>query len=272
MAARRILKSHVREGDYRRSIVHSVVGHVALLLFFLFGVQLLPGPAPIKLGTGLGGGQGGDFVTVGLSADLGGGAGMYKDPITPPAPSPPPPKPVEKKAETPPPDESVFLEEKVEKKAPAPEPQPRRRPDPPKPSSTKGAIAREPDPGTGGPGGGASGSGGGFGSGQGVSIGSGSGEESGIDSWYIRQVEQRIGRNWLRTSLGKLSRVEAIATFVVRPNGQIDQIELEQNSGVRSVDRAVLRAIQASNPLPPLPYELRGRPVRFQAVFEYPPR
>jgi TonB family protein len=94
-----------------------------------------------------------------------------------------------------------------------------------------------------------------------------------IDSWYIRQVEQRVGQNWLQTSLGNLNqRVEAIATFVVRANGQIVNIELEKRSGVRSVDLAVQRAIQATNPLPPLPLEFRGRSVRFQAVFEYPPR
>ena len=113
-----------------------------------------------------------------------------------------------------------------------------------------------------------------MGTGSGVSIGSGSGEEEGIQSWYIRQVEQRVGQNWLQTSLGGRAdrRVQAIAAFVVSPNGQISQVTLEKRSGITSVDLAIQRAIQASNPLPPLPYELRGRTVRFQAVFEYPPR
>jgi len=248
-----------------------------LFFFFIFGVRLLPEPPPIKIGTGAGGGQGGDFVSVGLSAEIGGGAGMYKPSIEPKAEvaPPPPPKPVEQeKVEPAPEPRNVFLEKKPQAKKEPEASQPREAAPKKvvKPSKTEGLIPREPDPGKGGPSSGSGGSGGGFGSGRGVSIGSGSGEEGGIDSWYIRQVEQRVGRNWLQTSLGKLKRVEATATFVVRSNGQIENIELEKRSGVSSVDRAVLRAIQASNPLPPLPYEFRGRSVRFQAVFEYPLR
>lgn len=274
MPAGRILQSHIREGDYRKSVLFSILAHVLLFLFFLFGVRLLPESAPLKIGTGPGGGQGGDFVSVGLADDLSGGAGMYKPAITPRAATAPLPKKVEeKKVQPPPPTQEVFLEKKasVEKK-PTDEP-PRKTQSKSVPAQKEGLIPREPDPGKGGPAGGTGGSGGGFGSGQGVSIGSGSGEEEGIDSWYIRQVEQRVGQNWLQTSLGQLSRpVEAIASFVVRSNGQIENIHLEQPSGLSSVDRAVMRAIHASNPLPPLPYEFRGRSVRFQAVFEYPPR
>jgi TonB family protein len=270
--AGKILQSHVDEGEYRKPVLFSVIGHVLLFVIFLYGVRLLPEPPPIVIGSGPGGGQGGDFVSVGLSAEIGGGAGMYKESITPQpevAP-PPPPKPAEPAPVAP--EENVFLEKKLKAKK-EPEASRERAPEQKvKPSDKKGLIPREPDPGKGGPSSGSGGSGGGFGSGQGVLIGSGSGEEGGIDSWYVRQVEQRVGRNWLQTSLGKLKRVEATATFVVRANGQIENIQLEERSGVSSVDRAVLRAIQASNPLPPLPYEFRGRSVRFQAVFEYPQR
>ena len=255
-------------------MLFSILAHVLLFLFFLFGVRLLPESAPLKIGTGPGGGQGGDFVSVGLSADISGGAGMYKPAITPRPATAPPPKEVEKKeSEPPPPTQEVFLEKKAsvkKKQTSEPERKPKSKPEP---AQKKGLIPREPDPGKGGPASGTGGSGGGFGSGRGVSIGSGSGEEAGIDSWYIRQVEQRVSQNWLQTSLGRLNRpVEAIASFVVRSNGQIENIQLQQPSGISSVDRAAMRAIHASNPLPPLPYELRGRSVRFQAVFEYPPR
>jgi colicin import membrane protein len=196
---------------------------------------------------------------------------MYKPSIKPQpeVAAAPPPKPIEKeKSESPPPTQNVFLEKKPKETSKQRETNAK-----PKPTEKKGLIPREPDPGKGGPSSGSGGSGGGFGSGQGVSIGSGTGEQDGIDSWYIRQVEQRVGQNWLQTSLGNLSRrVETVATFVVRSNGQIENIQLQQRSGISSVDRAVMRAIQASNPLPPLPYEFRGGSVRFQAVFEYPPR
>ena len=211
-------------------------------------------------------------MSVGLAADTGGGSGMYKPPVTNRAESAPPPAPkkAERPAEESQVDPNVFTQEKPKPKRK--QPAPTRRPPPKKqepPKERAGLIPRESDPGKGTPGGSA-GSGGGFGSGRGVQIGSGSGDTGEIDSWYIRQVEQRVGKNWLQTSLGTLQRVQAVATFLVQPNGQITDIQLEKRSGISSVDRAVMRAIQASTPLPPLPYELRSRSVRFKAVFEYP--
>jgi hypothetical protein len=252
--------------------VISLVGHLVVLFVSTFGMYLLPAPEPIMLGTGEGGGSG-EFVSVGLSAQVGGGEGMYKPPITPRADSLPQVREEEEetppRAEEPQPEENVFeATEVVQKKEPPRAPPPKKEPEKP----TDGLIPREPDLGKGEASGGGAGSGGGFGSGRGVKIGSGTGE-GGIDSWYIRQVEQRVGQNWLQTSLGQIDRrVQAIATFLVRRNGVIDSVEFEKRSGIRSVDLAVERAILASTPLPPLPYELRGRTIKFKAVFEYPPR
>jgi TonB family protein len=252
----------------------SIAGHFLLFVFFLYGVHLLPSPEPLLIGSGPGGGQGGDFVSVGLAAEISGGEGMYKPPITPrPVSAPPlPERREEEKVETVQPEQDVFLEKKADRKKKKQTAKPKKKAKPRPSQETSGLIPREADPGKPGPPGGSAGSGGGFGTGKGVTIGSGTGEGV-IDSWYIRQVEQRVGQNWLQTSLGNLNqRVDAIATFVVRANGQIVDVKLEKRSGVRSVDLAVQRAIQATNPLPPLPLEFRGRSVRFQAVFEYPPR
>jgi len=41
--------------------------------------------------------------------------------------------------------------------------------------------------------------------------------------------------------------------FVIRSDGRLEGIALESSSGVPSFDRAALRALYASNPLPPLP-------------------
>lgn len=287
--ARKLIQSHVQEGDYRRSFLLSLLGHLIILALFLAGVQIFP-PEVIKLGTGEGGGSSGDFVSVGLAADLGGGdASMYKPAITPrPEVAPPPPAPEEEPATSEQVSENVFeeatneeleeeeAEEEIEETTPPPE-SPQRVVTPPPDSSQEadakpGRIVQEPEPGSGGPSGSSAGSGAGMGSGRGLSVGSGTGAGN-IDSWYIRQVEQRVGQNWLNTSLGQISRrVEAIVTFDVRPNGQIVAIEFKKRSGINSVDLAVQRAIQASNPLPPLPFEFRNRTVRFEAVFEYPPR
>ncbi|UCF36812.1 MAG: TonB C-terminal domain-containing protein [Acidobacteriota bacterium] len=265
-----ILHPHIDEGRYRNSVIASVVTHTAIVLVFTFGLGFFPSAQPLTIGLGEGGGSG-DYVSVGLSAEAGGGEGMYKAPITPRAET----APVVEEEEAPPPEpepEQQVFTQVEKKKEPKPAQPYRERPrEETKKEAQPGQIARTPDPGKGSRSGG--GSGGGIGSGQGVKIGSGSGDEGAIQSWYIRQVEQRVGQNWLQTSLGQLDkRVSAVASFVVEPSGRISEIGLDQSSGIRSVDLAVQRAIQASNPLPRLPYELRGRRVKFQAVFEYPPR
>jgi TonB family protein len=273
-----ILEPHVREGSYRRALGLSIAAHLLLGLLLLFGPWLLPAGTAIRFGTGPGGGQGGDYVTVGLTPQLSGGAGMYKPAITPRPTAVPPPAPKEQPKEPEPrkadePDPNDFVQKSTRT----------RRTPPTTPPASKGAtkapaqaapgqIPTTPEPGAGGPGGASGGSGGGFGGGIGVQIGAGTGEGS-IDSWYVRQVEQRIGGNWLKTTLGQLDRpVESIVSFEVEPNGTISNVRLEKKSGIMSVDLAAERAVRASNPLPPLPYELRGRRVRFSAHFDYPPR
>ncbi|MCH8819532.1 MAG: TonB C-terminal domain-containing protein, partial [Acidobacteria bacterium] len=188
-----------------------------------------------------------------------GGAGMYKPSIVPrPEAVPPPPA-----VEPPPAKEAVFEQKGAPERTPPPSPT--QAPSP-------GAIPQPPDPGSGGTQGGAPGSGGGFGGGQGVTIGSGTGQGT-MDSWYVRQVEQRVGQNWLKTSLGQLSRtVHTVISFEISSNGSLENIQIEQRSGIRSVDLAAERAVRASGPLPPLPFEFRQRRVKFVAHFEYPPR
>ena len=272
---RTVLRSHLKEEDRGRSLLISAGLHTLLVVIFTVGVGFLPSAPPLELGLGQGGGQG-DYISVGLAADTGGGAGMIRPPVTTrPESAPPPPRPPEPVVEEREVPADVFTQTPPEPDT-KPPPEPRRRPPPPQrePESTAerpGLIPREADPGHGAPGG-SGGSGGGFGTGRGVLVGSGSGEGV-VDSWYVRQVEQRIGQNWLQTSLGQLGRrVDAVATFTVQRDGRITDIRLEKSSGVSSVDLAVQRAIQASTPLPPLPYELRSRTVVFRAVFEYPPR
>ncbi|MGH9339287.1 MAG: energy transducer TonB [Acidobacteriota bacterium] len=289
---REILTSHVSKENLRGSLLFSLLGHVLLLAFFFFALELLPEGEPIVLGTGAGGGQGEDVLTVGLTAELSAGAGMYKPSLTPqPKVVPPPPPEKEEPAPPPEPDKTVFLEEskqlrpkEVEKKPEKTEantPLEKPKSQPPQISSrseekpaepARGQIPTRPEPGAGGPGGRAAGSGGGFGPGSGVQLGSGTGEGI-FDSWYARQVERRIGENWLKGLMGELKRtVQTVISFEIRPDGRIEGIQIEKSSGIGSVDRAAQRAVEASNPLPPLPYEFRNRRVKFIAHFQYPPR
>jgi TonB family protein len=213
-------------------------------------------------------------MTVGLAAELGGGAGMYKPSVVP---QPPAVLPVAREEPAPSvtpesPEQEVLVERSRQTRTQA---QTSQRADSQSQPATPpvGAIPVAPEPGSGGAGSAASGSGGGLGGGAGVSIGPGLGERGLVDSWYVRQVEQRVGANWLRTSLGRISRsVRAVVSFEVALGGAIENVRFERRSGVPSVDLAAERAVRASSPLPPLPHELRRNRVRFVAYFDYPPQ
>ena len=277
MSESRILLTHVQNDRLRRPLFVSIIGHGVLFLAATFITDLLP-TVEIKTGaTGAGGGNGGNLVSVGLAADLGGGAGLYKPAVIPRVQAAAPPKTKQKKTESPKADKkNTEFQQKTSRKLSPKQKQktvsPTRNRTRDSESTSRPQIPRKADAGSGGVGGVPVGSGSGLGGGQGVRLGNGTGQE-GIDSWYARQVEQRVGRNWLRAALGDLGReVETVVSFEVLRSGQIDRIQLESSSGIGAVDLAAQRAIRASSPLPPLPNDLRHRKVRFLTYFQYPPR
>lgn len=253
---------------YGRAFLASIAFHVLLVIFFLTAPFFMPRLPPIQIGTGPGGGTGGESYTVGVVDDLGGGAGLIK-----PATSPQPPAlPVEKPAK------KDIQKEALSKAVPLPDAAAAKnkkkaarestKASKPVPAATSSMIPVAGAKGAGGSGGTAGGTGGGSGGGNGVSIGSGSG---GIgDSWYARVVETRIGQAWIKP-IGRQQRVEIIYSFVVAEDGRISEIKLEKSSGNDALDRTALRAINAANPLSPPPPELRGRPLQFTCQFVYPP-
>jgi len=249
---------------YGRSFMASMALHLALVTFAVLAPYLLPSPATIQIGTGPGGGMGGESYTVGIADDLGGGEGMIKPSLIPQPPALPAEKVVTEE-----PKEAVAIPDTVAPKKTVPRQQPviqskEKKALPPQPSNV---IPTSPMPGAGGAGGLGGGSGGGRGGGYGVSIGSGSGGFG--DSWYARAVESRISSNWIRPPEGV--RVEIVYSFFIAGDGSIYNVTKEKSSGNEAMDLAAERAIRASNPLAAPPPELRGRPVQFVAQFVFPP-
>ncbi len=252
------------EEKYGSCVLTSLGLHIAAVAFLILAPYILPSPTPVRIGSGPGGGIGGESYSVGIADDLGGGAGMIKPSLTPQ----PPAQPVEKliKEENPkaiPIPDAVAARKKPQKIAEAPAVPGKK----PVPAQTSKVIPTVPQPGAGGTGGIGGGTGGGRGGGSGVSIGAGTGGFG--DSWYARVVESRISQNWIKPTEG--IRVEIIYSFFIAPNGSIYNITKEKSSGNEALDLAAERAIRASNPLAEPPPELRSRPVQFVAQFVYPP-
>lgn len=263
-----LLELPLIEERYGGAFFVSISLHGLLLAFFLIAPLLMPRMSPIQIGTGPGGGSGGEAYTVGVADDLGGGAGLIKPAMTPQ----PPVLPVEKPAQ------KEMTKEEVSKAVPLPDTAAAKNKKKAAEASTKAAkpvpaaasnqIPVADAKGAGGAGGVAGGSGGGIGGGSGVSIGSGSGGVG--DSWYARAVETRVGGNWSRP-ISIQQRIEIIYSFMVGSDGRIYDIKLEKTSGNDALDLSAYRAILLSNRLAIPPPELRGRPLQFMAKFVYPP-
>lgn len=266
--AERLLVSQVGDEEGRAPWTLSLLGHAAILLMLLLGVELRR-PQLIELGGGPGGPGADETITVGLVGELGGGAGMVKPAVERRPQAFAPPEKKEAPEIEPKPSDAVFERPKPEvKKEPKDWRKERAAPEPEKlPPAPAGVVPQPARPGSGGPTGETAGAGAG-----GVLIGAGPGY-GGVDSWYVRQVERRVGDNWLKTALGDVAApVVTKISFEIAQNGQIQSIEILESSGIERVDRAARRAVLASNPLPPLPFELRRRRIKFVANFQYPPR
>jgi TonB family protein len=254
-----ILDIPLVEEKFGRSFLASIFAHAAVFLVLMYAGFVLPSSI-VQIGSGAGGGTGGDVSTVGVVDDLSGGAGMIKPSLVPKPPALLDETPIDQTKAIPLP-QTLDPQKKKPAKSDAKKP----ALIPLKPN----VIPVAPEPGSGGMGGRSGGSGAGFGGGNGISIGSGSGGFG--NSWYARAVETRISNNWIRPPEGV--HVEMVYSFFIAGDGTVNGIKQEKSSGNPEMDLGAERAIRALqiDPLPPPPQEFRGRRIQFIAQFVYPP-
>jgi periplasmic protein TonB len=89
--------------------------------------------------------------------------------------------------------------------------------------------------------------------------------------WYVDAMRSRISGNWLLSTISPnlMSAPRVYASFDIQRDGTISNIRLTQSSGNQEVDRSTLRAIQASNPLGPLPSDYSGSKVSVNFYFDF---
>ena len=88
---------------------------------------------------------------------------------------------------------------------------------------------------------------------------------------YVESITRRISENWLQSMIsGNVRQAPRIyVSFDVLRDGTIINEQIDESSGIPSLDRSAMRAIFASNPLAPLPGDFRGRSVNVRFWFEY---
>ncbi len=88
---------------------------------------------------------------------------------------------------------------------------------------------------------------------------------------YVETITRRVSENWIQSMIaGNVRQAPRIyVSFDILRDGTIINEQIEESSGIPSLDRSAMRAIFASNPLAPLPRDFRGRSVNVRFWFEY---
>ncbi|NIM14444.1 MAG: TonB family protein [Candidatus Aminicenantes bacterium] len=123
-----------------------------------------------------------------------------------------------------------------------------------------------------GSGGSGGGSGGGYGTGTGTGYGPGSGSGGFPYAYYIETLRSKISSSWYSAlvSPGLRGRFVAVVYFKISRNGRIQDLKLEEKSGINALDLSALRAVENAAPFPPLPntYAHRYLGVHFEFIWE----
>lgn len=90
-------------------------------------------------------------------------------------------------------------------------------------------------------------------------------------AWYVRVVQQKVSENWLKYEVDpRVSDARrAYVTFDVMRDGHPGNVQIEQSSGVPSLDQSAIRAVQRIDTFGPLPPDYSGNKVSVEFWFDY---
>ena len=84
---------------------------------------------------------------------------------------------------------------------------------------------------------------------------------------YMRELEQRIKRNWIPPKEETSKRV--VVTFTVAKDGKLLEQHITKSSGAPLADKAAIDTIKKTAPFRPLPEEFKGYSVPIEFTFDY---
>jgi periplasmic protein TonB len=90
-------------------------------------------------------------------------------------------------------------------------------------------------------------------------------------AWYVQIVRNKVSENWLKyevdASISTARRV--YITFDISRSGEPSNVQVEQSSGIPSLDISATRAIQRIDTFGPLPPDYTGSKVSVEFWFDY---
>jgi protein TonB len=89
--------------------------------------------------------------------------------------------------------------------------------------------------------------------------------------WYVRVVQQKVQQSWLTYDVDRriTEAPRVYLTFDVLRDGRPTNVQVEQSSGIPSLDQSAIRAIQRIDTFGPLPSDYSGNKVSVEFWFDY---
>lgn len=90
-------------------------------------------------------------------------------------------------------------------------------------------------------------------------------------AWYVRVIQQKVAENWLKYEVDpRITTAQRVyITFDVARDGHPANVQIEQSSGVPSLDISAVRALQRIDTFGPLPPDYPGRKISVEYWFDY---
>ncbi|HYM77324.1 MAG TPA: TonB family protein [Candidatus Dormibacteraeota bacterium] len=90
-------------------------------------------------------------------------------------------------------------------------------------------------------------------------------------AWYVHVIQQKVSDNWMKYEVDSriTSAQRVYITFDVARDGHPTNVQVEQSSGVPSLDISATRALQRIDTFGPLPPEYSGSKISVEYWFDY---
>jgi periplasmic protein TonB len=90
-------------------------------------------------------------------------------------------------------------------------------------------------------------------------------------AWYVRVIQQKVSENWAKYEVDPriTSAQRVYVTFDVNRDGHPSNVQVEQSSGVPSLDISAVRAVQRIDTFGALPSDYSGNKVSVEFWFDY---
>src|SRR5271166_2959683 len=90
-------------------------------------------------------------------------------------------------------------------------------------------------------------------------------------AWYVHVIQQKVADNWLKYEVDpRITTAQRVyITFDVARDGHPANVQVEQSSGVPSLDISAVRALQRIDTFGPLPQDYSGSKISVEYWFDY---